>query len=60
MKILETMGGETSESVLTLEIASAHGIDRQMVQRTLAKNDDLTFLRPEKGKWKIPKREYDL
>lgn len=60
VRMLETLGGETSDSVLCLEIAGAHGLDKDLVRRQLQKNDDLTFLRPEKGKWKIPGREYDL
>lgn len=60
VKVLEGLGGETSEMVLSLEIASMHGIDKDMVRKQLNQNDALTWLRPEKGKWTIPKREYDL
>jgi hypothetical protein len=60
IKVLEGLGGETSSGVLELEIAGAHGIDRDVVRKQLLKNDALTFLRPVHGKWAIPKREYDL
>lgn len=60
LKVLESLGGETSESVLAQEISGMHGIDRDQVRKQLAKNDALTFLRPSTGKWAIPKREYDL
>lgn len=59
--VLQGLGGETSDGVLFQEISSKHGsIDNLMVREQLYKNDALTFLRPEKGKWKIPVREYDL
>lgn len=60
VKVLESLGGETSENVLAQEIAGMHGIDKDIVKKQLGQNDDLTWLRPEKGKWAIPKREYDL
>lgn len=60
VRTLESLGGETSQQVLIMEIASAHGIDKDVVRKQLAASDELTFLRPEKGKWAIPKREYDL
>jgi len=60
VKLLESMGGETSEAVLAQEIASKHGIDREVVKKQLAKNSELAWLRPERGKWAIPKQEYDL
>lgn len=60
VKVLESLGGDTSEAILVQEIASAHGIERDLVKRQLAQNDDLTWLRPSTGKWIIPKREYDL
>lgn len=60
VRTLEGLGGETSEQVLVMEIAGAHGIDKDLVRKQLAKNDALTFLKPTKGKWAIPKREYDL
>lgn len=60
VRALEGLGGETSETVLVLEIAAAHGLDKDLVRKQLAKNDELLFLKPEKGKWAIPKREYDL
>jgi RecA-family ATPase len=60
LKVLESLGGETSESVLAQEISGMHGVDRDQVRKQLAKNDALTFLRPSTGKWAIPKREYDL
>lgn len=59
-RVLMGLGGETSDSVLCLEIASTHGIEKDLVHRQLQQNDDLTFMRPERGKWKIPAREYDL
>ena len=58
--MLQKLGGETSDSVLCSEIAGAHGIDPALVRAQLAKSDALTFLRPERGKWKIPSTEYDL
>lgn len=61
VQVLSGLGGETSDGVLFEEIAGKHGgLDRDVVRKQLAKNDALTFLRPEKGKWKIPKREFDL
>jgi len=60
VRILESMGGATSESVLAAEIAGNYGIDKDVVRKQLAKSDELTFLRHTKGQWSIPKREYDL
>jgi hypothetical protein len=60
VKVLESLGGEASETVLAQEIAGMHGIDKDLVKKQLNQNDDLTWLRPERGKWLIPKREYDL
>lgn len=60
VRVLEGLGGETSEQVLVMEIAGTHGIDKDLVRKQLAKNEALTFLKPTKGKWAIPKREYDL
>lgn len=60
VKVLESLGGETSDQVLEQEIASSLGIDKMLVRKQLAKNDALTWLRPAKGKWAIPSREYDL
>lgn len=60
VRVLEGLGGETSDTVLAMEIASAHGIDKDLVRKQLAKNDALTWLRPSSGKWLIPTREYDL
>lgn len=60
VRALETLGGETSEQVLVMEIAGTHGIDKDLVRKQLGKNEALTFLKPTKGKWAIPKREYDL
>lgn len=60
VRTLEGLGGETSQQVLIMEIASQHGIDKDLVRKQLAASDELTFLRPEKGKWEIPKREYNL
>lgn len=59
-RVLNGLGGETSDSVLFAEIAGAHGLDKQLVREQLRKNDALTFLRPTDGKWAIPNREYDL
>lgn len=58
-RTLAGLGGEASEIVLIAEIAGEHGLDKNLVRKQLD-NDDLTFLRSEKGKWAIPKREYDL
>lgn len=60
VRVLQGLGGETSDSVLCMEIAGTHGIAKDLVHKQLQQNDDLTFLRPEKGKWKIPTREFDL
>jgi len=60
VRVLQAEGGETSDSVLIQEIAGAHGLEKELVHKQLHKNDELAFLRPEKGIWKIPKREYDL
>lgn len=60
VRMLEGLGGETSEQVLVMEIAGTHGLDKDLVRKQLQKNEDLTFLKPTKGKWAIPKREYDL
>lgn len=60
VRVLESMKGSTSESILIAEIAGMNGIDKDVVRKVLAKSDDLTFLRKEKGKWEIPSREYDL
>ena len=60
VKVLESLGGEASETVLAQEIAGMHGIDKDLVKKQLNQNDDLTWLRPERGKWLMPKREYDL
>jgi hypothetical protein len=60
VRVLQGLGGETSDSVLCMEIAGAHGIAKDLVHKQLSENDALTFLRPEKGKWKIPAREFDL
>lgn len=59
VSVLESLGGETSDSILELEIASTHGIDKGLVRKQLS-NDELTWLRPSKGKWLIPSREFDL
>jgi len=60
LRVLQGLGGDTSDSVLCMEIAGTHGIAKDLVHKQLQQNDDLTFLRPEKGKWKIPAREFDL
>lgn len=60
IRTLEGLGGETSEYVLLQEIAGTHGIDQDLVRKQLVNNEALTFLRPSKGLWAIPKREYDL
>lgn len=60
VRVLEGLGGETSEQVLVMEIAGTHGLDKDLVRKQLAKHEALTFLKPTKGKWQIPKREYDL
>lgn len=60
VRALEGLGSETSEQVLVMEIASTYGIDKDLVRKQLGKNEDLTFLKPTKGKWAIPKREFDL
>lgn len=59
-RMLASLGGETSTSVLCHEIAGAHGIDPDTVRKQLDKNSSLVFLRPDRNKWVIPKLEYDL
>jgi hypothetical protein len=60
VRVLQGLNGETSDSVLCMEIAGTHGLEKDLVHKQLQQNDALTFLRPERGKWKIPNREYDL
>lgn len=60
VRVLDGLGGETSQQILVMEIASTHGLDKDLVRKQLAANDDLTFLRPTTGKWALPKREFDL
>jgi hypothetical protein len=60
VRALQGLKGETTDSVLCLEISSSHGIAKDLVHKQLQQNDALTFLRPEKGKWKIPTLEHDL
>ncbi len=60
LRVLQGLGGETSDGVLCMEIAGTHGIAKDLVHKQLQQNDDLTFLRPMQGKWKIPAREFDL
>jgi hypothetical protein len=60
VRVLQGLGGETTDSVLCMEIAGAHGLEKDLVHKQLHQNDALTFMRPEKGKWKIPAREHDL
>lgn len=60
VKVLESLKGETSDGVLYMTIAGMHGLDRDVVRKQLDKNSSLVFLRPEKGKWKIPTVEFDL
>ena len=60
IRTLEGLGGETNEYMLLQEIAGTHGIDQDLVRKQLVNNEALTFLRPSKGLWAIPKREYDL
>lgn len=60
LRVLQGLDGETTDSVLVQEIAGTHGLEKDIVHRQLSQNDALTFLRPSKGQWKIPSREYDL
>lgn len=60
VRALQGLNGETTDFVLCMEIASTHGIATDLVHKQLQQNDALTFLRPEKNKWKIPAREHDL
>jgi hypothetical protein len=60
VRVLQGLGGETSDSVLCMEIAGTHGLEKNLVHKQLYHNDALTFLRQERGVWKIPVREYDL
>lgn len=59
-KMLESMGGDTSHDLLAREIAGAYAIDIIEVKKQLMKNDELLHLRPEKGRWAVPRREFDL
>jgi hypothetical protein len=60
LKVLNSLKGEASDMTLETKIAGAHGLDRNLVHKVLYANDDLTFLRPTSGKWKIPEQEHDL
>lgn len=60
VRVLTGMGGTANSTMLCQEIASAHGIDRDLVRRQLETNNALTWLKPEKGKWQVPSQEYDL
>lgn len=60
LKVLQDLGGDTSQAYLVQKIAGATGVDREIITKQLAKNDALTFLRPTSGRWKIPSMEYDL
>jgi hypothetical protein len=60
-KVLNGLGGETTDAMIFQEIAGRHGgLDTALVRDQLRKNDALTFLRPTEGKWKIPTQEHDL
>jgi hypothetical protein len=59
-KVLNGLKGETSTSNLCYTIAGAHGLDPDAVRKQLDKNEALTFLRPDRNTWRIPKQEYDL
>jgi hypothetical protein len=43
--VLQGLGGETSDSVLCMEIAGAHGLEKDLVHKQLHQNDGLTFMR---------------
>jgi len=60
MKVIASQGGECSDATLVQEIAGTHGIEKDLVRKQLAKNDELVSLKPTKGQWAIPTREYDL
>lgn len=61
VKILESLGGETTDGVLAQEISrQVGGLDLDIVKKQLNNNSELLSLRPTKGKWVIPKRDYDL
>jgi predicted ATP-dependent serine protease len=60
VKALQTLGGSTSDTVLEFHIASALGIDKDVVRKQLQGNDELTWLRPTQGQWAIPSQEFDL
>ncbi len=60
VRVLQSNGGEMSDSMLYQEIAGMHAVDKPIVQKQLGNNDALTFLRPERGIWKIPTQEHDL
>ena len=59
VKVIEGLGGETNDTMLEYEIANLYNVDKAIVRQQL-KNDALSWLRPTKGKWAIPKREFDL
>lgn len=54
--------GEISDANLIQEIAGKHGLDRDLVRKQLAKNEDLVFLHPTKERWALPTTslEHDL
>jgi hypothetical protein len=60
VRVLGEMGGEANDIMLASEIAGMHGLDKALVRKQLDKSEALNFLRPTKGMWAIPKREYDL
>jgi hypothetical protein len=60
-KVLNGLGGETTDAMMFQEIAGRHGgLDMALVRDQLRKNEALTFLRPTDGQWKIPTQEHDL
>jgi len=60
VKTLEGLGGRATMGTLAQEIAGRFGIDVELVRKQLFKNDDLTWLRPDKNNWAIPTQDYDL
>lgn len=62
VKVLNTLKGTTSTSVLVQTISGAHGIDPDVVRRQLSKGEkgDLGFLKSDKNTWALPKQDYDL
>lgn len=61
LKILEGCPDRsTSTAVIVQTIFGKYGVEQNKIRAALAKNDDLTFLRPDANTYRIPKQAYDL